>query len=94
MMLTVLDRYRPEGTRNWIRCGDTVAVDPPGKTRRFLAVIREIRADDTGLPVEVDVRVASKLNGDPHPQRGFLRCFTPAQISRVAQTRHTPRSKP
>lgn len=83
-----ITEYRPDGTRNFIRVGDTVAVTPPEKAARFLGKITRILGDDNGQPLEVDVVVRKKMNGDRHKRFGQLRTVRPSQIERVAQTRH------
>lgn len=82
-----LEEYRPN--RNFVRVGDMVACDPPGKARRFLATVTRI---ENTVPVTVHVKVEQRLNGSTHPQAGRARAFTADRVTRVAQTRHKART--
>lgn len=89
--------YRPPGTRNFIRVGDMVRVDPP-LGRAFRATVQSLHHLD-GQPldgadpnrVEVGLCVRQRLNGNDHPQAGMTRTVTADHITRLAQTRHEVR---
>ena len=71
--------------RNFIRLGDIVRGERPGK-HPFLGKVTEIQADENGKPTGVFVTIIAKMNGTIHGEYGKWRCLPPAQIERVAQT--------
>ena len=63
-----------------VEVGDLVKVTPPGK-KPCLAKVAEIRLESVEGPVrEVTVALWSKLNGNPHLQKGLTRVLTPNNI--------------
>lgn len=97
MTKTVLDRFRPAGTRNYIATGDMVRVDPFHGGPFLGRVVRiAARADVdpdavTGLDdVEIDVVVRKQVTAPykPHSRRGRGRTVTAAHVARVDQTLH------
>lgn len=85
-MTRTVDKYRPAGTRNWIRVDDTVKVKPD-KGWSFLAKVQRIDVDDAGTVVAVHVGITTRCDHSPHPHRGKSRVVTPDRVSRVAQTK-------
>lgn len=78
--------YRPEGTRNFIRVGDTVKVKPskPGKRDGYEAKVSRIEGNPDGTPKAIHVI------GGPKNQ---FRTYFPNRIARVNQARVARREK-
>lgn len=73
-----IGEYRPAGTRNFIRLGDTVKCKPASGTS-FRAIVKSIRQ------VNGAVREVEVYGGKSGYEK--VRTFFPDQISRVAQSK-------